>query len=67
MRYVRYGPYVVSLLNWTPISEWYMIRLVVLRGHHKGTCHDAIGLYAQHKDKILGLIVITIRRAYVIS
>lgn len=42
-----------------------MVRLAVLKGHHKGTCHDAIGLCAQHKDTILGLIVNTIGRAYV--
>ena len=34
--------------------EWYMVRLTVLKGHHKGTCHDAIGLCAQHKDTTMG-------------
>jgi hypothetical protein len=45
--------------------EWYMVRLTVLKGHHRGTCHNAIGLCAQHKDTILGSIVTTIGRAYV--
>jgi hypothetical protein len=32
------GPAVVTLLNWTPIFEWYMARLV-LRMDTKKTCY----------------------------
>ena len=30
------GPYVVTLINWTPIFEWYMVRFAVKNGHWKG-------------------------------
>ena len=30
------GPYVVTLLDWTHIFEWYVTRLVVENNHEKG-------------------------------
>ena len=38
-----YEPYVVSLLDWVLVIEWYMARLVVNNGHHKD---NEFGLFA---------------------
>jgi hypothetical protein len=54
------GPYVVTLLKWTPTFEWYIPRLVVK--------HRQSGLYAQNIDNILCSIPVnTTERAYVIA
>ena len=45
--YIVCGPYVVTLLNWTPIFDWYMARLVVKNGQQRDMCYDEIGLCAQ--------------------
>ena len=49
------GPtYVVTLLNWTPIFEWYMARLQLRMDTKKDTCHDEIRPCAQTIKTILG-------------
>ena len=54
------GPYVVTLLKWTPTFKWYTPRLVVK--------HRQSGLYAQNIDNTLCSIPVnTIERAYVIA
>ena len=53
--------------NWTSLCECYMARLGVKNGHRKDMCKDEIGLCAQNIDAILGSIVNTIWRAYVIT
>ena len=30
-----FGPYVITLLNWTPIIQWYTERFVIMNGHQK--------------------------------
>ena len=40
-------PYVVTLLNWMPIFEWYMARHEVENRHQRGVC------YLQRKDNVL--------------
>ena len=45
-------PYVVTLLHQIAIFEWYMARLVVMKGHQKDTCYNDIGLCAQVVDTI---------------
>ena len=47
------GLYVVTVLNWTPIFEWFMARLVIKKAHQNDICYDAIGLCGQHVDIIL--------------
>ena len=44
-----------------------MARLGVKKGHRKDICNDEIGLCAQNIDAILGSIVNTIWRVYVIT
>lgn len=39
------GPYVVNLLNWPPIFEWRMVRLVVENGHQKDKFDSEIGVW----------------------
>ena len=60
-------PNVVTLLNQTPILEWYMARCVVENKHQKDTCNDEIGRRVQNIDTILSSRVNTIRRAYAIT
>ena len=66
-RFEVYGPSVVTLLNWTPIFEQYMARLIVKNGHQKDTCYNEIALCAQNLDAVLGSIFNTIWRDYVIT
>ena len=44
-----------------------MARLVVKNGHQKETCYNELELCAQNKDNVLGSVVNTIGRAYVIT
>ena len=44
------GPYVVILMAWMPIVEWYMARFVVKNGQQKDTCCNEIRLCAQNID-----------------
>ena len=45
-----------------------MARLVVKNdGHQKDTCYNEIGLCAQNKDTILGIVVNIIKRTSVIA
>lgn len=60
------GSYVVALHNWTPLFEWYMAGFVVKNKHQKAMCYDEIGLCIQNILTILGSILDTIGRAYVI-
>ena len=54
----------ITLLDWTPIFESHMTRLVVKNGLPKEMCHDEIGLCAKSIDNILCLILNIIGRAY---
>lgn len=40
-------PHAVSLLNWMPLCEWCMARLVVRNGYRKDMCDHETGLCAQ--------------------
>ena len=42
------GPFVVALLNSTPMFEWSVVRLVMRDRDQKDICYDATGLCAQH-------------------
>ena len=58
----------LHVVNWTPISKWYMARLVGFEnGHQKDTLHDEIELYVQYTNTILSSIIYTSERACVIS
>ena len=57
----------VTLLNQTPLFEWYIARLVLENRHSKDTCHNDIGLCAQNIDTFLGSIVNTFVRVYVFT
>lgn len=50
-------PYAVRLVDWTPIFERCMARLVVKNVHQKDTCYDEIRLYVLKLDIIVGSIV----------
>lgn len=50
------GPHEIALLNWSPIFERYMVRLVVKNEYKKDTCYEVDRPCAQHMDTILGLI-----------
>ena len=54
------GPYVITLLNWTSIIEWYMARFVIKNAHQKDSY--VLGRYWLIRSSIMN----TIRRAYVI-
>lgn len=57
------GPYEVNLLKQTHVLKWYMCGK-----HHIDTWHcNAITLFAQYTDTILGVIVSTIGRAYEVT
>jgi hypothetical protein len=61
------GPYKIAHLNWSPIFELYMARLVVKNEYKKkDTCYEEIGPCAQDMDTILGSIDDTSGDAYVI-
>lgn len=62
-----WGPYVVTLLNWTPIFEWSMARLVVNNTHQNDTCYNDARLCAQNIHTNLGSIVNTTGRVHVIT
>jgi len=51
----------------TPMFDQYMARLVIKIKHQKGICSDEIDLCAQNKDTILGSVLNSIERAYVIA
>lgn len=52
------GPYVVSLLTWTPILlKCILAWFVVKNGHQKTMYYNQIGLFAQKVDIILGSTV----------
>ena len=51
----------------TPMFEQYMTRLVIKIEHQKDICSDEIDLRAQNKDTILGSVLNSIGRAYVIA
>lgn len=36
------GPYVVMLLKWTPIFEWYLARLVIKNRDQKDMCYSRL-------------------------
>ena len=44
-------------INWTPLSEWYVVRCGFKNGHIKDTCLEEIGLRAQNLIIIMGSIV----------
>ena len=50
----------VTLPNWTPIFEWYMVRFVLKKGHREDMCYDKIGLCDLNIYSILSSIVGTI-------
>ena len=56
----------VKHLHNTHLSAIYMSRLMLRTDTQKDTCYNEIGLCAQNKDTILGSIVNTNGRAYVI-
>ena len=56
----------VTLCQWIPKFNWYMRRVVVENGHSKDTCHDNIGLCAYCIDIVVGSMVSTIGRVYVV-
>lgn len=58
------GPYVVTVLNWTPRCYWYMVRLVLKNGHQNNTYFNEIGLCA-HILTILSWKINTTQRVYV--
>ena len=42
------------MVNWTPLSKWYMVRLVGFeKGHQKDTLHDEIELCVQYIERVL--------------
>lgn len=41
------------LLNQTPIFQWYMAKIVMMKGHYNDTCYDEIGPHAQDKPKTI--------------
>ena len=47
-----WGPFVVTLLNWTLVFEWCMTRLVVNNKHQQDFCYNEIGMCAQNEDII---------------
>ena len=57
-------PDMVTLLNWTPIFEWYMARLVLENGHQKGRV--TMRSYAQFIGTVLGSFINTTERSSVI-
>ena len=50
-----------------PIFEWYVTRPVVKKENKKETLYDEIGLCDQNKSTVLGSIVTTTGRAYLIA
>ena len=60
-------PYVVTLLNQTPILECYPARLVDLNAHKKDMCYNEIGLCAPIMSTVLGSIVNAIGRTFAIT
>ena len=41
------GPPAVTLVNYTRVLEWYVVRLVVKNVHQKHTCYDKTRRYSQ--------------------
>jgi hypothetical protein len=60
-------PYVVTLLNQTPILECYLAKLVVLNAHKKDMCYNEIELCAQIMSTALSSIVDAIGRTFVVT
>ena len=61
------GGYVVTILNWTPRFDWYLIPSGSKSKPHKDTCLKEIGLRHQAFITTQHSIVNTIRRTYVSS
>jgi hypothetical protein len=60
-------PYVITLVDWAPIFEWYIARLLIKLGHQNDTCYTEIGLCAQNTNTVLGSVGNTIDVIYVIA
>jgi hypothetical protein len=59
-------PYMVTLLIRTFIVVWYMSRLLVKNGHKKDTCFNEGSLCDPNIGTILGSIISTLGKVYVI-
>lgn len=55
----------VTLLNGTLMSKWYMDTLVVMDKSQKDMFHNEVGLCAHYRDTIIGLLHI-IERVYML-
>ena len=56
----------VTLLNGTLMSKWYMATLVVMDKSQKDMFHNEVGLCAHYRDTILGLLLHIIGRVYML-
>ena len=61
-------PYVVTLVNWTPIFGWYMTMLVVIHNTNKAYVTMRLDYVLKNMLFLLGYVVsTTIKRAYLIT
>ena len=67
LRSLEYRPYAITLLNWTPIFEWQVVRLVVKNRHQTHTCYNEIGQCAQNTDTIPSSIFSTNERTWLFT
>ena len=51
------GPFWVTLLNCTPIFEWFMTKIEYKNEHEKDVCNNETGLCSQNILGVLGSMV----------
>jgi hypothetical protein len=62
-----HGPYVFTSLNWTPILERHLTRLVLMSGQQKDTCYIQVEACFPKTNITLNSTINTIGRTYVVT